>query len=204
MKLFYAPGSCSMASHITLEESGIPYETTRVNLKEKKTADGQNYLAINPKGYVPCVQLEDGTVLTENTALLPYLGELNPDSGLMPTGGSRESYRVREWLAYINGEVHKNCSPLFSPVAADAIKSFHREVLGKRLPVVDKALNGVNFLVGERFTVADAYLFVILSWFPRLNLDLGPYPNLKAFFERVKARPAVQKVLADEFPPQAA
>lgn len=198
MKLYYSPGACSRASHIVLEESGIAYETVRVNLKDKRTADGRDFLTINPKGYVPALQLGDGEVLTENTALLPYLGELVASTRLMPPAGSFENYRVREWLGFINGELHKNCSPLFRPNIPEAVAQQARDNLNRRLTYTNEKLGAGPFLLGDQLTVADAYLFVVLGWLPRLKVDTGAWPNLNAFFERMKQRPAVQKVLRDE------
>lgn len=198
MKLYYSPGSCALASHIVLEEVGVKFELARVNLKDKRTANGEDYNTINPKGYVPTLRLDTGEVLTENTALLPYLGALNPQLHLMPAFGSIDFYRVSEWLAYIAGELHKNISPLFRPTTPEATVAAQHEVLRRRLSFIDQALNGKSFLVGEKFTVADAYLYVITRWFPRVNIEIGNYPNLKRFNALVEARPSVQKALGDE------
>lgn len=198
MKLYYSPGSCSTASHIVLEEGGVPYQLVRVNLKDKVTADGADYNAINPKGYVPSVQLDDGQVICENTALLPYLAELSPKSGLLPPAGTMANYRVREWTGYIAGELHKNMSPLFRPTTPEATVQAQHEVLKRRFGYINEKMGQGPFLTGSAFTVADAYLFIVLSWFPRLKLDRSEYPALQAFYERVRTRPAVQKVAADE------
>jgi glutathione S-transferase len=198
MKLYYSPGSCALASHIVLEEVGVKFELARVNLKDKRTADGEDYNTINPKGYVPTVRLDTGEILTENTALLPYLGALNPQLHLMPAFGSIDFYRVSEWLGYISGELHKNIGPLFRPTTPEATVAAHHEALRRRLSFIDQALNGKSFLVGEKFTVADAYLYVITRWFPRVNIEIGNYPNLKRFNALVEARPSVQKALGDE------
>jgi glutathione S-transferase len=198
MKLYYSPGSSSLASHIVLEEAGIRYETVRVSLKDKRTADGADYNAINPKGYVPSVQLDNNELLTENTALLAYLGEQSPQARLIAPAGTWDNYRVREWLGYISIELHKNCSPLFRPSTPDATVAAAREALARRLAYADQALAGKVFLVGEHFSVADAYLFVVTTWLPRLQVDLTPYPNLKAFKERVAKRPAVIRAMTDE------
>jgi len=149
MKLYYSPGSCSMASHIVLEESGLPYTTTRVNLKDKTTEAGEDYHLVNPKGYVPCVRLDDGALLGENTALLAYLGELKPAAGLIPAGGTLENFRVREWLGFISSEVHKNCSPFFRPGTPEATLQALRELLATRLRYLEGALTGKSFLTGE-------------------------------------------------------
>ena len=198
MKLYYSPGSCSMASHIVLEEAGLPYSVVRVNLKDKTTETGEDYTRINPKGYVPCLRLDGGELLGENTALLAYLGELKPAAGLMPAAGTLDNYRVREWLGFVSTELHKNCSPLFRPTTPDATKQFQLELLAAKLGLVEHALAGHSFLTGEHFTPADSYLYVVLNWMPRIGIDLAKYPNLKAFHARVGARPAVLKVLKDE------
>jgi glutathione S-transferase len=198
MKLYYSPGSCSLASHIVLAESGLPYQTTRVNLKDKTTETGEDYNKINPKGYVPCVRLDNGAMIGENTALLAYLGELKPAAGLMPPAGTIENYRVREWLGFVSSEMHKNCSPFFRPNTPEATLQAQRELLTKRLAYLDSELAGKSYLTGQNFTPADAYLFVVLNWFGKVGIDLAAYPNVKAFHARVAARPAVQKAMMDE------
>ena len=186
--LYCAPGSCSTASHIVLEESGLPYEAAYVDIKTRQTRDGREYDLINPKGYVPCIQLP----------LLPYLGELNPGAGLLPPHGTLENFRVREWTTYVSIELHKNCSPLFRPTTPEATKDVQRQLLAKRFAYVDKAIGAGPHLTGNPFTVADAYLFVVLSWFPRWKAELSHYPNLQAFYTRVRHRPAVDSVIRDE------
>jgi glutathione S-transferase len=198
MKLYCAPGSCSLASHIVLEESGLPYEVVHVDLKTRRTQDGRELDRINPKGYVPCLELDDGELLCENASLLPYLGELQPGSGLMPPSGSLENYRVREWTTFISVELHKNSSPLFRPATPEATREIQRAVLARRFGYVNERIGKGPCLRGAAFTVADAYLFVVLSWFPRWQANRGDYPNLQSFYERVRARPAVQRVIAAE------
>jgi glutathione S-transferase len=197
MKLFYAPGSCSLAAHIVLEESGLPYEAVRVDLKSRRTADDQTFETINAKGYVPCV-LHDGQLLCENAALLPYLGELAPSSGLIPGQGTLENFRIREWVAYVCVELHKNCSPLFRPATPEVVREQQREILGRRFQYMDQHLGAGPYLGGQDFTVADAYLFVVLSWFPRWSADRAAYRNLDGFYQGVRARPAVQRAIANE------
>ena len=198
MKLYYSPGSCSLASHIVLEESGTRFETVRVNLKDKRTADGRDYNSINPKGYVPSLQLDNNELLTENTALLAYLGEQSPQSRLIAPAGTWDNYRVREWLGYISTELQKNLSPLVQPGASEATIAAARTLLARRLAFADQALAGKSYLVGDNFSVADAYLFVVTTWFPHLQIELTPYPHLKAFNERVAKRPAVIRAMTDE------
>lgn len=202
MKLYFSPGSCSLASFIVLEELGIPFEFVRVNLKEKTLADGADYNKVNPKGYVPTVVLDDGEVLTENSALLAYLGELDPRHVLMPPAGTLGNFRVREWLGYINSEVHKTVSPLFRSTTPEATVKAQHELLDRRLKYIEPILARHSYLTGEHFTVADAYLYVILSWLPRLQLDLAAYPNLKNYFDRMKARPAITRALEKEAAPK--
>ena len=187
-----------MASHIVLEEGGTPYSTERVNLQDKTTETGADYTRINPKGYVPAVVLDDGQMIGENSALLAYLGEMGTKLKLMPAAGTLDNFRVREWLGFISSELHKNCSPLYRPNTPEATIQFQRELLAKRFAYVNAELRGRSFLTGERFTSADAYLFVVLNWMGQLKIDLAPYPNLSAFHARVMARPAVQKVMRDE------
>jgi glutathione S-transferase len=200
LKLYYSPGSCSMASHILLEELGRPYQAVSVNLRDpaRPTSTGEDFRAVSPQGYVPALQLDSGEVLCETPALLAWLGELDPGKNLMPPAGTLENFRVREWLAFLATELHKNCSPLFRPNTPEATQQSCREILAKRLAHANAALSGRDYLVGNRFTPADAYLFVILSWFGRLQIDLAAYPNLQALQARVGARASVQKVLRDE------
>ncbi len=198
MKLYYTPGACSMAAHIVLAESGLPYSLTRVNLKDKTTESGEDYNQINPKGYVPVVRLDNGAMIGENTALLAYLGELRPTTGLMPPTGTIENYRVREWLGFVSSEMHRNCSPFFRPNTPEATLQAQREVLHKRLAYLEGELAEKAHLTGQAFTAADAYLFVVLNWFGHVGIDLGPYPHVKAFHARVAARTAVQQVMKDE------
>lgn len=187
-----------MASRIVLEEAGVPFQAIRVNLKDKKTADGQDYTQINPKGYVPAVELHGGQVICENAALLPFLGELNPAANLLPAHGTLENYRVREWTAFVGGELHKNLSPLFRPNTPEGTIQTQQELVKRRFTYINEKMGNGPYLTGANFTVADAYLFVVLSWFGALKMNLNDYPNLKAFFVRALARPAVQKALGDE------
>lgn len=198
MQLYYSPGACSLASHIALAEAGAKFDIVKVNLKDKVTETGKDYKAINPKGYVPALQLDGGEVVTENTAILGYIGELDPTGHLLPKTGTIGNLRVREWLGYISSELHKQFSPLFYPSTPEATIQFQRELLARRLAYVDQALNGKSYLTGEDFTVADSYLFTVLNWTGRLQIDLTPWPNLLAFMKRVKARPAVQSALGAE------
>ena len=198
MQLYYAPGACSLASHIALQELGLPYEAVRVSLRDKKTRSGEDYNAINPKGYVPALRLDNGELLTEGPALLAYIGELRPQSNLIPAPSTLANYRVREWLVFIGTELHKTASPLFRPTTPEPTRQVQLEALKRQLGFVEAAMAGRPFLTGEHFTVADAYLFTVLNWFPRLQLDLAEWPNLQALHARVHARAAVQIVMRDE------
>ena len=191
MKLYYMKGACSLASYISLNEAGIKFEPVKVDHKTHKLADGEDFNAINTKGYVPALRLDSGEILTENVAVLQYIADRNPGAQLAPVAGTLERYRLVELLAYINSEVHKNFGPLFDPSASNDVKSFATGNLKKRLDWLDKALGSKNYLMGARFTVADAYLYVVLTWTAHVGLDLGQWPALKRHNERVGARPHV-------------
>lgn len=198
MQLYYSPGACSLASHIALQELGLPYEAVKVNLRDRKTAAGDDFAAINPKGYVPALKLDNGEVLTEGPALLAYIAELKPDKNLLPKAGTMANYRAREWLTFINGELHKAFSPLFRPNTPEETKQTQIDAIKRRLSYVNDSLAGKKFLLGDQFTVADAYLFTVLSWHAKAHVDLATYPNVKALYDRVRAMPSVQHVLHDE------
>ena len=197
MKLYFSPGACSLASHIVLKELGLPFEAVQVDFRTKKTKAGADFNAINPKGYVPALELDGGAVLTEGTAVLQYLADLKPAAGLAPPASSFERYRLQEWLGYINSEIHKNFGPLFNPSSTDAAKEGAKAMLARRLPIVEKALEGKDYLMGS-FSVADAYLFTVLSWAGKTGVDLTPFPALAPYLARVGARPAVKAARADE------
>ncbi len=198
MKLYYSPGACSLSVHIALQEAGLPYDLEAVDLKAKKTKGGTDYLTINPKGSVPALALDDGGVLTEAANVVQYVADKAPGTKLAPAAGSKERYRMMEWLNYIATELHKGFSPLFKPNTPDAYKTIVKENLAKQFAYLDKQLAGRNYLMGENFTVADGYLFTILNWSNHHQIDLGAYPNVKAFMARVSARPKVQEVLKSE------
>ncbi|MBV8854026.1 MAG: glutathione transferase GstA [Sinobacteraceae bacterium] len=204
MKLYTLPGACSLASAIALREAGIPFESVKVD-KRTKQADGVDFRQINPKGSVPALQLDNGEVLTENVAVLTYIADLKPGSGLAPAAGSPERYRLAEWLGYINSEVHKAFSPLFSPEASEEVKQYARKALNKQLDHLQSVLSGRQYLMGDRFTVADAYLFIVLGWGQHVGVDIGRWPALQAYRERIAARPSVQQTLeADRARPKPA
>jgi len=184
-----------MASHIVFNELGVPVEFAKVLRDTKRTEDGEDYLKVNPNGYVPALRLDDGEVLIENVAILPYIGELKPESGWMPARGI-DRYRTLEWLGYINSEIHANYKPLF--MGQEAIKDFVHNRLRQRYKAMDQQLGKHAYLIGDRPTVADAYLFVVTNWAGRVSLDLGEFGNLAAFTTRMRERPAVQKTLEEE------
>ena len=198
MKLYYLTASCSLASKIAIREAGLDVELVKVDRHTKKTADGLDYHEVNPKGYVPTLALDNGEVLTENVAVLEYLADRNPAAKLAPPDGTLERYRLTGWLAFIGSELHKNFSPLFNAEASEEVKADARKMLTKRLGYLEQALGSQPFLTGEQFTVADAYLFVVLSWGVYVKLDIGQWPQLKRYTERVGARPHVIEALKSE------
>lgn len=197
MKLFYKAGVCSLAVHIVLEESGLPYSTEAVDLTTKKLASGADFLAINPKGYVPALLLDSGELLTEGPAITQYLADQVPERLLAPANGTLERTRLQSWLTFIGTELHKAFGPLFRNAPAEW-KQVVLTTLHQRLAYTDQQLAGKCFLTGDTFTIADAYLFTVLGWSKLVGLDLTPYANLTTFQSAVAARPAVQRVLKDE------
>jgi glutathione S-transferase len=198
MKLFFSPGACSLSPHIVAQELGIPLTLEKVDTKTKKLADGSDYYAINPKGYVPAIQLDNGELLTEGPAIVQYLADSKPDAKLAPANGTLARYRLQELLGYINSEIHKAFSPLFNPATPDETKKERVAHLVKRFTLLDKLLGSQPYLMGEQFTVADAYLFTVTNWANFVKLDLTQFPNLLAFQGRVGGRPAVQAALTAE------
>jgi glutathione S-transferase len=195
MKLYFMSGACSMASNIALREAGIPFEMAKVD-KRTKRVDGVDFATINPKGYVPALRLDDGHVLSENVVVLQYIADLKPAAKLAPPAGTLERYRLLEWLSFINSELHKAFSPLFSSEATDETKTYARNYLAKRLSYVEGALADNTYLMGDQFTVADAYLFTVLGWGALVGVDIGP--KLKSYVERVRARPHVVEAMTAE------
>jgi glutathione S-transferase len=198
MKLYYSPGACSLASHIALHETGLPFEAVKVEGRGQKTAGGEEYAKVTPKNYVPALRLDDGEVLTEGTAILPYIADLKPASGLAPAAGTMTRYRLHEWLGYINSEVHKGFAPFFTPGVTDEQKAAARDNLGKRFDFLTQSLEGREHLLGGGFTVADAYLFTVLGWCRLVGIDLGRWPVLQAYHRRIAQRPAVQAAMRAE------
>lgn len=198
MKLFYSSGACSLSPHIVAHEAGIAVSLQKVDLKTKTIVSEGDFLAINPKGYVPALQLDDGQVLTEGPVIVQYLADLKPEKGLAPPAGTLARYRLQEWLGFINSELHKSYSPLFRPETPAETRAERQAYLAKRYGVVEKHLAGRSYLLGDSFTVADAYLFTVTNWAGKVKFDLTPFPNLRAFQERVAARPSVKAAMKAE------
>lgn len=198
MKLYFATGACSLAARITLEEAGLRYEAIQVNLRQKTLPDGTDYRLVCPQGYVPALQLKNGELLSENPAILQYLADQAPAANLAPANGSFARYRLQSVLNFVATELHKNFSPLFDPTSADVTRQQFQQRLATRLTQCSAMLEQQNFLLGDQFSVADAYLFVVLNWAALVKVDLSPYPVLQAFQQRVAARPAVQRALQAE------
>lgn len=199
MKLYFSPGACSLSPHIVLREAGLKFDLEQVDLAAKKLkANGANYREVNPKGMVPVLQLDSGEVLTEGPAIVQYIADQKPESGLAPKPGSLERYRVMEWLNFVTAELHKGFTPLFKPNTPDEYKQIARNNLAERFAFVDGKLAGKSYLMGDQFTVADAYLFTIANWAAIQKIDIAQWSNLKAFVDRVRARPKVQEALKAE------
>lgn len=198
MKLYYAPGACSLASHIVLNELGLAHEVEAVDLKSKKTASGKDYRSISSKGLVPALVLDDGQLLTEGAAIVQYLADQVPAKKLAPANGTMERYRLQEWLNFLGTELHKNFSGLFNPTSPDSVKETLRTMLGNRLEYVMQQLVGKKFLLGDDFSVADAYLFTILGWGQYVNIDIAKWPALKEYHGRISIRPSVHATLKAE------
>ena len=197
-KLYYVPGTCALCPHIVLHEAGVSFTLEKVNRDDKKTESGQDYNAINPKGYVPALVMNNGQLLTEVAAIVQYIADLVPNKKLAPLAGTIERYRLQELLNFISSEIHKGYSPLFNPKLSEDTKTVFKERLAGRLNIAAKALEGKDYLMGKTFTVADAYLYTVLRWSPRMNVDLSPWPVLHAYMERIAARPAVKAAMAEE------
>jgi glutathione S-transferase len=198
MKLYYSPGACSLSPHIALAEAGITVEKVKVNLREKKTEAGDDYLKVNPKGQVPVLGLDGGGVLTEGPAIVQYIADKAPNAKLAPANGSNERYQLQEWLNLITSELHKSFSPLFNPTMPEEAKNIFRERISKNLAYINGQLAGKDYLMGSQFTVADGYLFTILRWAIGQKFDLNQHANLKAYFDRVSARPKVKEAMLAE------
>ncbi|MFB9243916.1 glutathione transferase GstA [Massilia antarctica] len=198
MKLYFSPGACSLSPHIVLLEAGLAFTTDSVDLRKKVTASGADFSAINPKGYVPALETDQGMLLTEGPAIVQYLADLAPEKKLAPAAGTPERYVLAEWLNFISTELHKNFSPLFRPNVGEELGSYARANLTARFGYVERMLKGRDYLTGAQFTVADAYLFTVLNWANVLKFDMSAFPLVQAFQKRVGERPMVQQALRDE------
>jgi glutathione S-transferase len=198
MKLYYSPGACSLSPHIVLREAALPFTLDKVDLKTKKTAGAEDFFSINSKGTVPTLQLDDGRVLTEGPAVVQYIADQKPDSGLAPRWGTFERYQLMEMLNYITSELHKGFAPLFAPNSSAEAKAGAVENLGKKFDWLSKHMTNGKYVMGDAFSVADAYLFTVLRWTSVVKIDLGKWPTLAAYLERVGHRPGVQEALKAE------
>lgn len=196
--LYYSPGACSLSPHIALCEAGLPVKLVKVDLGSKQMEGGGDFLSINPKGYVPALQLDDGQVLTEGPAIVQYIADQVPAKQLVPAPGSMARYRLVEWMNFISSELHKGFSPLFNPNTPADWKKIVMEQLAGRCQYVSASLGDKPYLMGDTFTVADGYLFTVLGWGNTVGFDIAPWPNLVAFRERVASRPAVHQALLEE------
>lgn len=198
MKLYYAPGACSLSPHIALKEAGIPFDLVKVDLKAKKTEDGSDYLGLNPKGQIPAVGMDNGDVLTEGAVIVQMIADKVPGKNLVPPAGTVERYRAQEWLNFVSTELHKNFSPLFNPAIPDDVKQFFKDRITGKFTYINGALAGKDYLMGGQFTVADGYLFTILRWADGQKIDISGLENLVAYKARVATRPMVQEALKAE------
>jgi len=198
MKLYYSPGACSLSPHIALLEAGLPHDLVKVDLRAKKLENGDDYLKVNPKGQVPALALDSGELITEGPVIVQMIADQATGKNLAPAHGSSERYKLLEWLNFITAELHKNFGPMFSPVLADEAKAFFKDRVMAKFKYIDSQMAGRDYLMGSHFTVADGYLFTMLSWAERMKFDLSAMPNLLAYKGRVAARPKVQEALVRE------
>ena len=198
MKLYYTPGACSLSPHIALLEAGLPYDLVKVDLRAKKLENGDDFLKVNPKGQVPVLALDSGELVTEGPVIIQMIADKAAGKNLAPARDSAERYKLLEWLNFITTELHKSFGPMFSPVLADEAKAFFKDRVMGKFRYVESQLAGRDYLMGSHFTVADGYLFTMLSWADRLKFDLSEMPNLLAYKARVGARPKVQEALTKE------
>ena len=198
MKLYFAPGACSLAVHIALQEIDARFDAVRVDLGKAVTADGTDYRTLSPRGYVPLLELDDGTRLREGPAIVQYIADQVPQKNLAPASGTLPRYRLQEWLNFIATELHRSFSPLFNPAMPDEGKKIYRDRIANRLQFVERELAGKEYVMGDTFTVADGYLYTVTRWARPMAIDLSALPNLLAWQARVEARPAVQEALRHE------
>lgn len=200
MKLYFSPGACSLSPHIVAQEAGLPLELVKVNLKDKTLPDGSDFRAVNPKGYVPSLEISPGVVLTEGPAIVQYLADLKPESALAPKNGTFERARLQETLNFISTELHKGFSPLFNPLVSGTPewRAIIVERLNLRFSALEEMLKGRDFLMGDHFTVADAYLITVLGWAPVAKVDLSGFPTIQAYAARIANRPSVRAAMVAE------
>jgi glutathione S-transferase len=198
MKLYYSPGACSLSPHIVLQESGLAYEPVLASTKTHKLQDGTDYYSINPKGYVPLLELDNGQRLSEGPAIVQYIADQVPAKNLAPANGTMERYRLQEWLNFITSELHKGIGGIFNAAMPDEAKQLMRDKAIGRLKWVDSQLEGKNYLMGDSFSVADAYLFTVTNWTQHTGIDISALKNLNAFMARMAARPAVREAMKAE------
>lgn len=198
MKLYFSPGACSLSPHIALREAGLAFEPVLASTKSHKLQDGTDYYGINPLGYVPMLELDDGTRLREGPAIVQYIADLAPNKNLAPANGTLSRYRLQEWLTFIGTEMHKTYSPMFNPNMPEEAKAIFRTKLQSRYEWLDGELEGKDYLMGDHFTVADGYLFTVTNWTKPTGVDISPYANVQAWHARVGARPAVQEAMKTE------
>jgi glutathione S-transferase len=198
VKLYFSPGACSLSPHIVLRESGLPFELEQVNLQSKKLKAGGDFLEVNPKGQVPVLKLDSGEILTEGPVIVQYIADQKPESGLAPKAGTIQRYHVQEWLNFITSELHKSFTPLFRPNTPDEYAKISKENLASRFGFLDKELGKRQYLMGDKFTIPDAYAFTVVGWSKYKDIDLSRWPNLKSYMDRVGARPKVQEAMKAE------
>jgi glutathione S-transferase len=198
MKLYYTPGACSMAVHIALREAGLPFDLEKVDLRSKRTQGGEDYARINPKGYVPALQLEDGSIMTEAGVCVQYVADLAPQSELAPVAGTMARYRLMEWINFTATEIHKTFGPLFDASISEELRQRQIGLLGKRFAHLEERLSEQEFVTGAKFTSADAYLFTVLNWTHVVKMELARWPSLKDYTRRVAERPAVRETMKAE------
>ncbi|HJT06795.1 MAG TPA: glutathione transferase GstA [Stellaceae bacterium] len=198
VKFYFSPGACSLSPHIVLRESGLPFELEQVNLQTKKLKSGGDFLEINPKGQVPVLKLDSGDILTEGPAIVQYIADQKPESGLAPKAGTIQRYHVQEWLNFITSELHKSFTPLFRQNTPEEYAKISKENLANRFSFLDKELGKRQYLMGDKFTVPDAYAFTVVGWSKYKDIDLSRWPNLKGYMDRVGARPKVQEAIKAE------
>jgi glutathione S-transferase len=198
VKLYFSPGACSLSPHIVLRESGLPFELEQVNLQTKKLKSGGDFLEVNPKGQVPVLKLDSGEILTEGPVIVQYIADQKPESGLAPKAGTMQRYHLQEWLNFVTSELHKLFAPLFRPTTPEEYVKITKENLAGKFNILDRTLGKSQYLMGDKFTVPDAYAFTVVGWSKYKDIDVSRWPNLKAYMDRVGARPKVQEAMKAE------